>query len=227
MNGAYFDNIRHTLYCKHKEPLIITDPIGYETSDEEFTRTFKNVGIISNFSANLKFVNDGAEFIEDIIFNFGLNEVITLKREARHPQNDEWTELYTSTLDLSTYSVEKGQLSVKINAGGLDKIFKSRESEKLEIEDTITIDGDTIPYLQTKRLETGGRQIFLKTDYETNEIDNSAILSDGTRDRNVRGSTTTVPLVIKTNRTITHSHKRLILLWGITLRIGAEKEQMR
>lgn len=196
-NAAYYDNIRHTLKSIHDNDLIITDPIGYETSEEEFTRTIENIGIISNFSTDLKFIGTGLTYIENIASNYGLNETITILKEGQDPVTDEWVELYTSTLDLTTYSVEDDELSVKINSGGFDKTFKARESENLEIENTTTIDGVTIPELVTKELEIQGREIFLKSIFETSENDNSAYLSSTTKDNNnVRGVSVCIPLSI-------------------------------
>lgn len=194
-NGSYFDNIRHTLYSVHKQPLVITDPIGYENSNEEFTRTIKNIGVIANFSSDLKFVNDGLDYIEDILFNHGVNEIINIKKEGRDPNNDEWIELYIGTLDLTTYDKEDGVLSMRINSGGLDKIFKSRESENVEIESTKSLDEIVIHGLVTKKLYNEGREIFLKSIFDVNKSDNSAYMYNQTKG-NTRGATVCVPLNI-------------------------------
>ncbi|MDI6033982.1 hypothetical protein QLS91_12950 [Flavobacterium sp. LB2P84] len=193
-NGSYFDNIRHTLYSVHKLPLVITDPIGYENSNEEFTRTIKNIGVVANFSSDLKFVNDGLDYIEDIIFNYGINETITIKKEGKDPNTDEWIELYIGNLDLTTYENENDVLSMRINSGGIDKIFKSRESENIEIESINTLDGIAIPELVTKKITNEGREIFLKTIYNVLKTDNNAYLYVETKDHNVRGCTVCVPL---------------------------------
>ena len=195
MKGAYYDRIRHTLYSQHSSPLVIIDPIGYEESEQEFTRTLDNVGIIANFSADLKFVGDGLEFIKNIVKNHGLNELLTLKREEKHPQTDEWVLMYSGTLDLSTFKIENGECAVKINAGGFDKIFKSRETEKLEIETETSIDGDELPPLQLKNLTLEGRRIFLKTQFDVLETENEAEMYRESNAENVeRGGMVTVPI---------------------------------
>ena len=193
-NATYFDNIRHTLYSTHKAPLIITDPIGYENSNEEFTRTIQNIGVIANFSSDLKFVNDGLDYIQDIVLNHGINETILIKKEARDNSTDEWIELYTGTLDLMTYDVEDGTLSMKINSGGIDKVFKSRESEKVEIESTTSLDEVAIEDLVPKAIFTNGRELFLKTVFDVQPSDNSAYMLSKTKDSNKRGTTVCVPL---------------------------------
>ncbi|TDE53755.1 hypothetical protein [Flavobacterium sp. GT3P67] len=194
-NGSYFDNIRHTLYSVHKPPLVITDPIGYENSNEEFTRTIKNIGVVANFSSDLKFVNDGLDYIEDIIFNYGVNETITIKKEGKDPNTDEWIELYFGTLDIMVYENEDGVLSIRINSGGIDKIFKSRESESIEIESIKTLDEIAIPELVTKKITNEGREIFLKTIYNVLKTDNNAYLYNQTNGQ-TRGCTVNVPLNI-------------------------------
>jgi hypothetical protein len=195
-NAAYYNNIRHTLECIHVQPLVITDPIGYETSEEEFTRTFKNVGIISNFSTDLRFVDDAKDFIENIIENYGLNETITIKKEGQDPNTDEWLELYTSTLDLLSYRVENYYLKTKINSGGIDKIFKARESEKIEVEKTLSIDGTVIPSLEKVYSSTQGRDIFLNSLLEVKINDDTAFMSNSDVG-GVRGKTVCVPISIK------------------------------
>lgn len=194
MTGAYFDHIRHVLSCQFSAPLIITDPIGYEESEEEFTRTFDNVGIVANFSADLKFIGTGKDYIQNVVKNHGLNEIITIKRQEKHPHTDEWMDMYESTLDLSTYKIENGECAVKINSGGFDKLFKSRETEKLEVEKTTSIDGDELPDLVTKNLLIEGRRIFLKTQYDVLESENETTLFNESDVGNKRGSTKPVPI---------------------------------
>ena len=104
-----------------------------------------------------------------------------------------WQEVYTSTFDLSTFSEESGQVSVKINSGGLNAIIKSRESEKIEIERLTSIDGDVLPELETKSLQIVGREMFLKSQFDISDNDSNAYMYNSTRG-NTRGKTVTVPL---------------------------------
>lgn len=168
MIGSYYNNIRHTLEHKKKGFLTITDPVGYDQADVEFTRNKKHHGIVANFSSSLKFVKDGLEYIEDVIKTYGLNEEVLIHRFERNPSTDAWEKVYSGTLDLTTTSTQNKELSIKINSGVLEKTLRARESEKLEIESTSSIDGDILPALPTENLTIVGRELLLKSLLEYN-----------------------------------------------------------
>lgn len=171
INTAYNDRVRYTLRNKNFSSLIIAEPIGWNDDEKEYSRHEQYHGIIAKFSNSLKFIESGAEFIQLVFDIYGINEEIELIRDERHPQTDIWTLTYRSYLDLSTMQRQNNQISIKANAGGLEKILKSRESEKIEIDRLTTIDGKPIPALIPIDVELEGRNIFLKSNWETKEID--------------------------------------------------------
>lgn len=194
INPTYFDRVRYTLKSKLLGPLIITEPIGWKDDDKEYARHEKYHGIIAKFSNSLKFIDSAADYIQLVLDLGGINEEIELIKDEKHSQTDEWTEIYSGYLDLSTWSTENGQVSVKFNSGGLEQLLKSRESEQVEIDRTTTIDGGSIPPLNTIDVELEGRRIFLKTKYEKDKGTNLITLDVQSDAGNTRRATTGFPL---------------------------------
>ena len=162
---------------------------------------------MAKFSNSLKFIDSGADFIQLVLDIYGVNEQIELIREERHPQTDIWTLTYPGYLDLSTWTREKNQVSVKFNSGGLEQLLKSRESEKIEIDRLTTIDGKTIPALIPIDVELEGRRIFLKSKLEIDEFNNSGRIEIFSDDGNVRGDVIAFPfkVVNKSHEEVTNS----------------------
>lgn len=194
INQTFNDRVRYTLKSKNLDPLIITEPIGWENDEKEFTRNENHHGIIAKFSNSLKFIGSGADYIQYILELYGINEEIKLIREEKHPHTDIWTLTYSGYLDLSTWTKEKNQVSVKFNSGGLEQLLKSRESEKIEIDRLTTIDGKSIPSLNTIDVELEGRRIFLKTKYEKETATGTVTLDVQSDAGNTRRGTTGYPL---------------------------------
>jgi len=203
INPIFNDRVRYTLKSKDLESLIVTEPIGWNDDEKEFSRHEQYHGIIAKFSNSLKFIDSGADYIQLILDIYGINEQVELIREEKHPQTDVWTLTYSGYLDLSTWSRENNQVSVKFNSGGLEQLLKSREGEKVELDRLTTIDGKVIPPINTIDVELEGRRIFLKSQLEAKAPDNYislSIYSNG----NTRNQTGGVPLKI-----INKSHEEL------------------
>lgn len=201
--GTYGENYRYRLEHTPSGILTVTDPVGYDNTEEEFARNKTHHGIVTNFSTNLKFIGNALEFISDIKNVYGLNETILLHKDVPDQNNSgQWINLYSSTLDLTTVSIENGELSIKINSGGFEEILKSRESEKLEIESTQAIDGQAMEPLVLDQVTLNGRRIFLKTKWERNEINNVAATAIQSNAGNTRNQTCGIPINI-----ISQSHE--------------------
>lgn len=194
INPTYRDRVKYTLQHKDYGSVVITEPIGWQTDEKEYARNEKYHGIFAKFSNSLKFVDNGADFINFIRNVYGINADIRLIREEQHPHTDVWMRSYDGYLDLSTYETENGQVSVKFDASGLEKMLSSRESEKIEIERLDTMDGLPLPALVTKNVMLEGRRIFLKSIWDVEEANNTAVLYNFTRAGNQRGETIGVPL---------------------------------
>lgn len=194
INPYYNDRVRYTLKNKNFSSIIITEPIGWNDDEKEYSRHEQYHGIIAKFSNSLKFIQDGADFIQLVLDIYGINEQIELIRDEKHPITDVWTLSYSGFLDLSTWTREKNQVSVKFNSGGLETLLKSRESESVEIDRMTTIDGKAISTeLSTINVPLEGRRIFLKSKWKINAANNSTVTFNESDDGNFRSQTVGIP----------------------------------
>src|SRR5690606_10104776 len=120
------DRVEYTLQNNELSPLIIDEPIGWENDEKELSRNDDYHGIFIKHSNNLKFIGDGAEYITLTYAIYGINARVILRKRERHPHNNLWEVSYLGFLDMSTYSVEKGVVSVKFNSSGMEQLLKTR-----------------------------------------------------------------------------------------------------
>ncbi len=181
---------------------LIVDPIGWQDSDMELARNETYFGVVATFSNNLIFVKNGADYITYVKKTYGINKDIVITKEEMNPKTDIWELVYTGFLDLSTYSLEKKQVSIKINSGGLQKLLKARESEQVEISRGISIDGveitEPIPEIQVS-LKNKAIQIKSFWKSEKTTTDNYLEMSDTSTDGNVGARSAGIPMPIITN----------------------------
>ncbi len=197
INPTMQDRVRFTLYNRHLDPLVIIDPINWDNDEKEYARNKSYEGIYVKFSNNLEFVGDGARFIELVDELYGENEDIRVIKDEKHPKTDLWERSYETFLDLMTMVKKDGKVSIKSNAGGLEKILKSRETTSLELERLTTLDGKVIPPLKIDTVALSGKQIFLDSKSSVKEIDK---LDNAIRMRQSSGwwyGLLTVPLTIE------------------------------
>lgn len=196
INPQYNDRVQYILKNKNLGELTTIEPIGWTDDDKEYARHEKYDGIVAKFSNSLKFVGDAGDYIQLIYDLYGIMADIELIRNERHPRTDVWTLTYSGFLDLSTWSKENKQVSVKFNSGGLEQELKARESESVEVDRITTFNDTRIPELKTIDVELDGRRILLQTKFATKASDNTVTLSNSSTDGNTRGSTIAVPLAL-------------------------------
>lgn len=192
---GYNERVRYTMYNELLGSVqLTTDPIGWNNDQKEYSRNEEYNGIIAKFSNNLTFISDGADFI-NAVFDFeDINGQIKLTREEMHPKTDQWYRGYWGYLDLSTRTIEDGQVKVKFNAGSIEQALRSRESESVEIDRQSTIGGVAIDDLQVQKVAFDGRRIFLKSKWETDKAnENPMDLSVFSNDGNTRAETEGFP----------------------------------
>ena len=59
---TFFNRKRYTLQHKFSGSIKIKEPIGWDDDEKEFARVKEYAGIITKFSNNLEFVNQGADY---------------------------------------------------------------------------------------------------------------------------------------------------------------------
>ena len=172
ISTSYYDRVRYTLRHKGKGSLTVTEPIGWNEDEKEFARNTDYDGIVTKQSNALVFVLEGADWLENVLSIYGINAEVRLEKDVRNEFNDVWERSYSGYLDLSTYEREKNNVSIKFSSGGIEQLFKSRQSEKIEIDRQTDLDGKPLTPLVTKRILMEGREIFLKSAMDIAQFNN-------------------------------------------------------
>ena len=195
INHGYIDRVKYELECKKLgNSIIITEPIGWNNDDKEFARNAEYDGIVSKFSNSLKFIGNGADYINLAFELYDVMAEIKLTKYERHPRTDKWVRSYWGYLDLMTRKIENNQLSVKFNSGGLQEDIKAREDESVELTRRNTIDGSDLDPILENEVYLAGRRIFLKSKWEVKPLENKAFLTVYSNDGNTRSETQGIPI---------------------------------
>ena len=195
INHGYIDRVKYELECKKLgNSIIITEPIGWNNDDKEFARNAEYDGIVSKFSNSLKFIGNGADYINLAFELYDVMAEIKLTKYERHPKTDKWVRSYWGYLDLMTRKIENNQLSVKFNSGGLQEDIKAREDESVELTRRNTIDGSDLDPILENEVYLAGRRIFLKSKWEVKPLENKAFLGVYSDDGNTRSETQGIPI---------------------------------
>lgn len=211
VNQGYYDRVRYILRNINFDDQTIIEPEGWTSDDMEFERSKTYHGIFPQFSNNLKFVLDGAQYINLVRDLYGVNERIKLIREERNPKNDVWDETYFGFLDLATWESEDGKVSCKFNSAGIEQALKVRESDMFEIDRISTEGGYPLEALNPITVAIDGREVFLKSKFYVKEEQATVELTNSTSVGNTRGSTAGVPLFLSSQ---SHENAQSVLPGG-------------
>ena len=173
LQPTFSDRVRYILMHTETGTLTIPEPIGWRNDDNEFVRSKTLHGVMTQMTNNLKFTNQGRNFINSVRDVYGINADLRMVKDERNPVTDEWTRQYSGFLDLSTWFEEDSKVSVKFDSSGLLKLIKSREGEKIELDRLDTIDGKILTALNKETVALNGRNIQLVSKLVTDPI-NSA-----------------------------------------------------
>uniref|UniRef100_UPI0030F5BDF1 hypothetical protein n=1 Tax=uncultured Wocania sp. TaxID=2834404 RepID=UPI0030F5BDF1 len=197
--GPYHDRVRYEFQHKgygNLEEVKSTDVIGWNYDDKEQHRHDDYAGIFPKFSNALRFTGKVKEYIKAIRRIYGVNAEIRIIKEEKD-DDDIWQRIYTGYLTIKTWEEENGIVSLKFDAGGLEKLIETRQKDKVEIERTTDFKGNTIPPLSLKKLHLPGRGIFLITKYKNGDVNNEINLSVETNAGNTRNQTGGIPISIE------------------------------
>ena len=181
---TYHNRVRYILRNITFGNKIISEPEGWNDDEKTFKRSLKVHGVFINLSNNLKFYrgdenrDGGFDYITGVYSQQGINADILLIKEERDPQTDKWVEAYRGFLDLSTLIVENNKASVKFNESGLYSALKARQSEKLDLGRTETMDGDSLDPIKTDTVALNGRNIFLVSTLGLNDNYKNFVVDD-------------------------------------------------
>lgn len=192
----YSDRVRYFISSRTFGTIKITDPIGWDEDEKEFSRNRDNHGIFTALSNSLSFNKGAKEFIDLVDATDGINAELVLKKESKNDQTDVWENSYTGYLDLSTKETQDNKVSLKFNSGGLESIFKARDSQDVEIDRLDTIDGKPIAPLETVNIDMQGRRIFLESIWKATPMTYYKRLQIESSAGNTRSSSNTFPFDI-------------------------------
>lgn len=197
INHGYINRVKYVLQCEQlNDETTIIEPIGWNSDDKELARNADYDGIVAKFSNSLKFIGDGADFIELAYELYDVIAKIKLTKYELHPKTDREVKTYWGYLDLMTREWQDGKLSIKFNSGGLQEDIKSRESDNVEVDRVRTIDGTVIVPIIENEVLFQGRRIFLKSLWEAKNPDESVYLEVESKDGNTRDQTAGYPIAV-------------------------------
>lgn len=195
-------------YLQHEEDskaLLVEEPQGWKDSDKSLKRSSDTNEFISKNAKNVKFYGKGRDYILTVDRIYGPKAKIryTIVKQNPHDSYDFYKDVYF--LDLKEYKDKDGIVSIKIDEGGLAKLLKAKQSEKVEIERTTSLEGESISELTTKKLRLDGRKILLNSILEA---DDSPFITAHSSHVGLGGKTITriIPFPLKV---ITKSHDEI------------------
>lgn len=195
---TFNDRVEYTLQHSELSPITIDEPIGWENDEKELSRNEDYHGIFIKHSNSLRFIGDGAEYLTLTYEIYGINSRVLLRKKERHPHTNLWEVSYLGFLDMSTYEVQKGEVSVKFNSSGMEQLLKTRQNEKVEIDRLDSLDGDVLDPLIPKEVHLKGRNIFLRSVFETSSAKTHlTVTSDAGNTRDQLGA---LPIRLKANQ---------------------------
>lgn len=212
-NIVFENRTEYTIQHEDFSPLIIDEPIGWESDEKEFSRNEDYHGIFIKHSNNLKFIGDGADYLTTIYEVYGINSRVILRKRERHPHTNLWEISYYGYLDMSTYRIENNQVSVKFNSSGLEQALKNRQNEKVEIDRLDTIDGTTLEPLIPKQVLLKGRSIFLRSVFKA--ASEKSFVSVETNVGGTRNQIASMPITLDINQ-----HENLLQTPNLYTKIG-------
>ena len=158
---------RHVLYTKLLGQQVIQEPKGWSNDIPSFKRDKSSRGILVKTTVDLEFYGDGADWLELVFKSFGVSEKVFLMKYEKDvfSVNERWKLRYNQQLDMGTYERddETGQVKVVATEGGLYEEIKNRMSDKYDLLNQESADGEPIGVLKTKTFQPQPRSIFFNS----------------------------------------------------------------
>lgn len=188
-------------YLQHEfasKATLIEEPVGWKTSNKKLSRSKTTGEFLEKNAKDLEFIGKGREYLKTADAVYGSNCKVRYTIVKQNPKNatDFFKDVYF--VDLESYKDKDGKYKVKVDEGGLAKIIKSKQNEKLEIDRNTSLDGQHISNIKKRELQLSGRNIFLET--KLNAIENKTVILGGwSRNRNSSRGYYPFPLEPKPN----------------------------
>ena len=120
-------------------------PDGWDSAKFEIKRNERYQGLFRTISFNdLKFRKDARDYIRDVYEGQGINAVINFYVD-RLGNDWAYTRYFTGKLDLSTYKIDETGVACQVVDTSFSEKIKNRESIKVNVFDTTTVNGGQLP----------------------------------------------------------------------------------
>lgn len=157
-----------------REITLENDPRNWEEMERTLTRSEDTFGVMTEFSRDLEFTGDGAEFLREAYLLDDIEANVKLNEYKFNPNTDVKYLHSTGVFDFSEYASEKTFVTVPFKSGGLNSLISSARRDKFELERTTSLDGSEIDELKTKIVAYTSRDILLVSDLSTAEQDSTS-----------------------------------------------------
>ncbi len=204
-NVERVNQVYYTLFSQPFGLKFIQEPNGWQSDYKSYERDSDSRGIQSKVNIDLEFFGDGAVYLKDVYDVYGVNEKVILTKYERDTfsLSESFKLQYTQTLDSTSYNYDHDKKSVKVKAtqGGLYDDIKNRESDEYDLLNKFSADNIDIGYVQTVPFQPKGRDIFIESLLEAENINGYRLNSRRyARTSNAEGKTVrTVPMVVVYN----------------------------
>lgn len=163
-NPTSTDRIQYTLKHDVLGRRIVPEPLNFKTDYKRFTRTDTH-GFTNEFDSEYEFIDEAAEYLDQIINAFGANTRVYLIKDERNPYTDIWEESYSAELDMLTYSEINMVITIEVKKGGLERYLEANEGTDVELNRVKDLKGDLISAMPTTQLLLEARRVFLISNY--------------------------------------------------------------
>ncbi len=196
LNTAFTQVKMYTFFYKDMSYILKTDPIGWEKSGKEYDRNTEYDGIITKFSNVLTFTKDSKNFLKDVYELDGVMGKVKLREEVINGITGLWEYSYEGDLDFETYEIQNNKIQIKFNTSGFEELLRSRINEEFEIDREKDLNDKILQPIIPNVVLDEGRNIFLKTDWET-PVNSYSSLEARSATTSYRNSSCTIPLNVK------------------------------
>jgi len=109
------------------ETTLIHAPAGWDEIQVNYVRHPVYFGLFRNFGVSLKFVLDGARFLREQYYTYGVEKVIGFRINRMNKVSLQYSLFYEGEVDFSTFRDSAEMVEVNIIAGGLNRLLKANE----------------------------------------------------------------------------------------------------
>lgn len=167
-------------YLQHEfasKATLVEEPVGWKTSSKKLSRSKTTGEFLEKNAKDLEFIGKGREYLKTADAVYGSNCKVRYTIVKQNPKDATGFFKDTYFVDLESHKDKDGKYKVKVDEGGLAKIIKSKQNEKLEIDRKTSLDEKHISSIEKKELELSGRKIFLET--KLNAIEDKTVILGG------------------------------------------------